>query len=157
MRIRLGIGLWPSGPNSHLCLSLHLCLRPFCVQFFHLLGMGDLPDVCLCQMCACMRAVVLKAQPQLYQTNTSTHVIRRLPSDEVKAAQAINLPYIMQQVYFPRCKFFPELSVVGFSRSFLNLKIHYPNNQKTHMSEISHKVYTNYQRQMVSIKLRKNF
>ena len=41
---------------------------------------------------------------------------------------------------FPRCKF-PEWLVLNFSRNFPNLKTHNPNNQKTHVNEISHKVY----------------
>ena len=38
---------------------------------------------------------------------------------------------------FPRRKW----SVLSFSRNFPDLKIQDPDNQKTHMSEISHKVY----------------
>ena len=36
---------------------------------------------------------------------------------------------------------FPKWSVLSFSRNFPNLEIHDPNNRKTHVSEILHKVY----------------
>ena len=39
------------------------------------------------------------------------------------------------------CANFPEWSVLSFSRNSHDLEIHDPNNQKIHMSEISHKVY----------------
>ena len=37
---------------------------------------------------------------------------------------------------------FPEWWALSFSRNFPNLKFHDPNNLKTHVSDISHKVYT---------------
>ena len=37
---------------------------------------------------------------------------------------------------------FPEWWALSFSRNFPSLKIHGPNNRKTHVSDISHKVYT---------------
>ena len=35
---------------------------------------------------------------------------------------------------------FPELSDLSISRNILDLEIHYPNNQKIYMGDISHKV-----------------
>ena len=43
---------------------------------------------------------------------------------------------------FPYGANFPERSALSFGRNFPNLEIHDPNNQKTHVSDISHKVYT---------------
>ena len=36
---------------------------------------------------------------------------------------------------------FPERSALSFSRKFLDLEIHEPNIQKTHVSDTLHKVY----------------
>ena len=49
-----------------------------------------------------------------------------------------NLPY---SGFISLSPSFPKWSVLSFSRNFPDLGIHDPVNQKTHTSEISHKVY----------------
>ena len=53
----------------------------------------------------------------------------------------VNRSYYLYGGFIPLGSNIPEWSVLSFSRNFPDLEIHDPNNRKTHVSEISHKVY----------------